>query len=199
LRQIFIPLMSIVSDDSVREELRDVLWRYHQELRADRSMEVEAQTLDVIRVLLAGSSRPSVSIKEVTDRFAHRHGRDYERITPKWIGTIIRKRLHLRTHKSGHGVFVISPEELKKLPTLYEKYGVMPVGANGATLPVSGDEPGIQAKNRDLHDPADDEGKTEVVDVVDVSAADPAGQTIDERRWHAVFSVPPNVNKAHIV
>ena len=116
LRQIFIPLMSIVSNDAVREELRDVVWRYHLELRADRSMEVEAQTLEVIQTLLAASSQPSVSIKEVTDGFTHRHGREYERITPKWIGTIIRKRLHLKTHKSSRGVFVISPEELQKLP-----------------------------------------------------------------------------------
>ena len=58
--------------------------------------------------------------------FTQRHGKDYERITPKWIGMIIRKRLHLRTHKSSHGVFVISPEELYKLPTLYDKYGVTP-------------------------------------------------------------------------
>jgi hypothetical protein len=127
LRQIFIPLMSIVTDNAVRAELRDLLWQYHQELRADRSTEVEAQTLDVIRELLAESSGPSVAIKAVTDLFTRRHGQDYERITPKWIGTIIRKRLHLRTHKSSGGVFVISPEELHKLPVLYEKYGVLPL------------------------------------------------------------------------
>ncbi len=180
LRQIFIPLMSIVSDDAVREELRDVLWRYHQDLRADRSMDVEAQTLDVIRELLAASSRPSVSIKEVTDRFTHRHGRDYERITPKWIGTIIRKRLHLRTHKSSHGVFVISPEELKKLPVLYEKYGVMPLDAEGSNVPDPGDGHGTQARKRDVDDPAHDECKTDVADIVDVPAVDLPNQAIHE-------------------
>ncbi len=181
LRQIFIPLMSIVSDDAVREELRDVLWRYHQDLRADRSMDVEAQTLEVIQALLAASSRPSVSIKEVTERFTKRHGRDYERITPKWIGTIIRKRLHLRTHKSSHGVFVISPEELKKLPVLYEKYGVMPVDADGADLPDSGDEQGPQARKRELGDPANDERKTDVADIVEVATVETPNQAIGER------------------
>ena len=172
LRQIFIPLMSIVSDAAVREELREVLWRYHQELRADRSMDVEAQTLDVIRELLAASSRPSVSIKAVTDRFTRRHGHDYERITPKWIGTIIRKRLHLRTHKSSHGVFVISPEELKKLPMLYEKYGVMPVDGDGATLPDSDANSGLKATKRNVAGAEGGEAKTEVADIVDVAAVD---------------------------
>lgn len=126
LRQIFMPLMSIVSDDVVRAELGDLLWSYHRELRTDRSLEVEGQILEVIRTLLANTSDASVSIKAVTDRFTRLHGQDYERITPKWIGTIIRKRLHLRTHKSSHGMFVIAPEELQKLPALYEKYGVSP-------------------------------------------------------------------------
>jgi hypothetical protein len=181
LRQIFIPLMSIVSDGSVREELRDVLWRYHQELRADRSMDIEAQTLDVIRTLLAASSRPSVSIKEVTDCFIQRHGREYERITPKWIGTIIRKRLHLGTHKSSHGVFVISPEELKKLPTLYEKYGVMPVDSDGANNPDNGNEYGPQSKKCELDGPADNEEKTDITDIVDVAEVDLPNRAIDER------------------
>ena len=154
--------MSIVSDNAVREELRDVLWQYHQDLRADRSMEVEAQTLEVIRELLATSSQPSVSIKAVTEQFCRRHGRDYERITPKWIGTIIRKRLHLRTHKSSGGIFVISQEELQKLPQLYEKYGV--------TLADDADEPASR-----------DDKKTDFDDNVDVATVGPANKTSMER------------------
>jgi hypothetical protein len=180
LRQIFIPLMSIVSNDAVREELRDVVWGYHQELRADRSMEVEAQTLEVIQTLLAGSFQPSVSIKQVTDQFIKRHGREYERITPKWIGTIIRKRLHLKTHKSSRGVFVISPEELQKLPQLYEKYGVTPADENGVKEPVSGDHHEAQARKSDVDDTAGDERKTDVEDIVDVAAVDLPDQTIDQ-------------------
>jgi hypothetical protein len=115
----------------------------------------------VIRELLATSSEPSVSIKAVTDCFSRRHGRDYERITPKWIGTIIRKRLHLRTHKSSGGTFVISREELQKLPQLYEKYGVMPPG--------------------DIDDAASGDGKkTDFDDNVDVATVDPANQNSDE-------------------
>lgn len=180
LRQIFIPLLSIVSSEAVRAELRDVVWRYHQDLRADRAMEVEAQTLEVIRELLAKSSQPSVSIKEVTDEIIRRHGREYERITPKWIGMIIRKRLHLRTHKSSHGVFIISPEELQKLPLLYEKYGVT----------SADDAIGKEAGPKDHHESAatqrvDDnivniEGKTDVEDIVDIDAVGHASQTQDE-------------------
>jgi hypothetical protein len=162
LRQIFIPLMSIVSDDAVRQELRDVLWQYHQDLRADRSMEVEAQILEVIQELLVASSQPSVTIKAVTACFIKRYGRDYERITPKWIGGIVRKRLHLRTQKSSGGIFVISREELQKLPRLYEKYGVTPADDEEAACR--------------------DNMNTDVGDNVDFTMVDSTNQTSVNRR-----------------
>jgi hypothetical protein len=63
-------------------------------------------------------------LKDITSWFVDRHGTDYERkVTSKWIGTIIRKRLNLKTQKS-HGVYVIPLSERPKLERLYEKYGV---------------------------------------------------------------------------
>ncbi len=63
-------------------------------------------------------------LKDITSWFVDRHGIDYERkVTSKWIGTIVRKRLNLKTQKS-HGVYVISLSERPKLDRLYEKYGV---------------------------------------------------------------------------
>jgi hypothetical protein len=124
LNQIFVPLMAMVDDPLARAELRDLARRYNGELIVERGMDMEAQILEVIRDLLAAGSRPSV--KEVTDRMNDRHGADYDRkITTRWVGSMIRKRLHLRTEKS-HGVFVIPFSETAKLPRLYEKYGIGP-------------------------------------------------------------------------
>jgi hypothetical protein len=181
LRQIFIPLMSIVGSETVREELRELVWRYHQDLRADRAMEIEAQTLEVIRELLAKSSQLSVSIKEVTDEITRRHGRDYERITPKWIGMIIRKRLHLRTHKSSRGVFVISPEELQKLPRLYEKYGVTSVDGAAGERTAAADHHETEAKCGDVDGFADNERSEDIEDDVDFATVDRPNQTMDDR------------------
>lgn len=73
---------------------------------------------------MALDDAPRLSIKEITDRFAERHGDDYERkVTTKWIGGIVRKRLGLRPQKS-HGTFVIPTDEMPKLKRLYEKYGL---------------------------------------------------------------------------
>ena len=89
----------------------------------ERGMDMEAQILEIIRDLLAsGEGKPSV--KDITNWFMDKHGDDYERkVTAKWVGGIIRKRLNLKTQKS-HGVFVIPPSEQPKLARLYEKYGI---------------------------------------------------------------------------
>ncbi len=124
LNQIFLPLLSIIEDVRAREDLRELARRYHKEMITDRGMDTEAQVLEVIRDMLASPAEPTLSVKEITSWFSDRHGNDYERkVTPKWIGSILRARLKLRTQKS-HGVFVIPPSEYSKLPALYERYGI---------------------------------------------------------------------------
>lgn len=123
LNQIFVPLLSIIDDPKARAGLRELARRYNRELIADRGMDTEAQVLEVIRDLLA-SSESRLAIKDITSWFATRHEDDYQRkITTKWVGSVIRKRLHLRTQKS-HGVYVIPVSENPKLERLYEKYGI---------------------------------------------------------------------------
>lgn len=122
--QIFVPLMSIVSDEKLRAELRDVARSYHEELLLDRGMDVEGQVLQAIRYRFSASGNAPVSMKDVTEEFLRRYGQEYDRlVTPKWIGSIVRRRLQIRTQKS-HGVFVIPITEAAKLQLLYERYGI---------------------------------------------------------------------------
>jgi len=124
LAQLFAPLLSVIDDQAARKELLKLARDYHRDLVAERSAETEAQVLEVIRDLLSEADDGIVSVKRITSQFADRYADDYDRkITPKWIGSIIRRNLQLRTHKS-HGVFVLSASEAPKLGRLYEKYGV---------------------------------------------------------------------------
>jgi hypothetical protein len=126
LNQIFVPLLSIIENARAREDLKELARRYHREMIAERGMDTEAQVLEIIRDMITSPINPPLSIKGITSWFTDRHGDDYERkVTPKWIGSIIRKKLNLKTQKS-HGVFVIPPSEKLKLEQLYEKYGIGP-------------------------------------------------------------------------
>ncbi len=122
LNQIFVPLLSVVSDPAVRAEIRAVARQRHREMVADRGMDVEAQVLEVIKKLDGQHSK--LAVGEIAATFIERYGREYERpITNKWIGHIIRRKLGIKTQKS-HGIFIIPLEEHERLKRLYDKYGI---------------------------------------------------------------------------
>lgn len=126
LNQIFTPLLSVIDDSEAREDLKELARLYNRDLIADRGLDMEAQILEVIRDLLAASGNGSISIKEITSLFVDRHGEEYDKkLTAKWIGSVVRRKLQIKTQKS-HGVFVIPPAETAKLARLYEKYGISP-------------------------------------------------------------------------
>jgi hypothetical protein len=123
LNQIFVPLLSVINDPTIRAELREVARERHREIVADRGMDIEAQVLEVIKNLEGQQSK--LAVGEVTAAFIDRYGKEYERpITNKWIGHIIRRKLSIKTQKS-HGVFIIPLGERERLRRLYEKYGII--------------------------------------------------------------------------
>jgi hypothetical protein len=124
LNQVFVPLLSIIEDPEAREELQELARRYNRELIAERGLDTEAQVLEIIRDMLASPFETRLSVKDIMSWFVDRCGADYERkITTKWIGWIIRKRLGLKTERGRDG-YIISVAEKGKLPRLYEKYGL---------------------------------------------------------------------------
>jgi hypothetical protein len=81
---------------------------------ADRGMDMESQVLQIIRDLQAESFEPGpgISIKQIATRFAEQHGEDYERkITPHWIGRIVRRKLGLKTERREGGYVIGSGED----------------------------------------------------------------------------------------
>lgn len=124
IAQIFTPLLSVVDDPSMQAQLRTLASRYDTELKTDRSAHVEAHVLDVIHHLLAGENTASLSMKVIAEQFEEHFGDEYDwRITPKWIGGIVRQHLRLRTCKRN-GIFVIAPSEKPKLTALFVRYGI---------------------------------------------------------------------------
>jgi len=138
LNQIFVPLLSIIEDAAARAELKELARRTHREMVAERGLDAEAQVLEILRDMLASPFETRLAVKDVTSWFIDRHGQDYEKkITTKWIGWLIRRKLGLKAVKA-HGAFVIPAAEASKLPRLYEKYGVGPAEAGEAQSPPAG-------------------------------------------------------------
>ena len=125
LNQILIPLLSIIDDERLREEVRESVRAFDQELSAERSASAEAGVLEILAEDISQSDRATIPLSEVVAAFIDRFGKDYERpITARFIGGILRKRLHLVTYKS-HGVYVMPATERPKIEQLCIRYGVV--------------------------------------------------------------------------
>ena len=125
LNQIFVPLKSIVDDKQFQHELARVGRDLQASLIASRGFELETQMLEVIRDLL-DSNAGAISLKAITSLFLERHGDQYDyKITHRWIGGVLRRKLHLQPVK-GHSTYVIPVAELPHLGVLFSKFGVDP-------------------------------------------------------------------------
>ncbi len=123
LNQILLPLLSIIDDPEVRRHIEQLTENQQRQLIAERGESTEGQILGIIRDLV-DSGELRLSIKAVTDMFRDRHGEDCERkVSNKWIGSIIRKKLNLRTLKSN-GTYCLADINADVLTALYERYGV---------------------------------------------------------------------------
>jgi hypothetical protein len=125
LNQILVPLLSIIDDERLQDEVRDSVKSFDQDLYAERSASAEAGVLEILAEVLSEPGRASIPVAEVTIAFIGRFGQEYDRpITNRFIGGILRKRLRLSTYKS-HGVYVVPVTEKPKVEQLCIRYGVI--------------------------------------------------------------------------
>ncbi len=136
INQIFVPLLSIIQDEKAREELRAVAHQCQREMVSERSLSIEAQVLDVMRELLLLNPEESIRIKEITGRFIELYGDDYKwKITAKWIGNVVHKKLHLKAERTRDG-YVVPVSEKARVEHLVTRYGLDGVGTQSQTPPT---------------------------------------------------------------
>lgn len=124
LAQIFSPLLSTVEDDSSVKGIIGLIVELNEELQQERRGRIEARTLEAIDEVHRSKKATSISIAAVCTVFQERFGNEYTvRITPRWIGSIIRERLGLRTAKRN-GTYIIRPDDVPRLVRLNERFGV---------------------------------------------------------------------------
>jgi len=121
ISQIFAPLLSLVADQDIRAKITRLAKNKSDEIRSDRGFQTEAEVLIAIQACLKDES---MAISAITQAFIKQSGFNYERqITPKWIGSVIRKKLRLHTRKKN-GVYVLGENQKEKLKLLFKKYNL---------------------------------------------------------------------------
>ena len=90
---------------------------------AERGQSIEGQVLELLAEVMAETSDRGPSISGLVSRFTEKHGAEMDRtMTGKWMGSILRKKLGLRTYRQA-GMFYVSLKDDDKLRILFRRYG----------------------------------------------------------------------------
>lgn len=122
LNQTAMPLLSLVDDPALRADIQRSLRAAFDAQQEERRRTVEARVLKILVDAFAASEGKGVAVKDVTARFNAAHGGEYGGARAyRWIGHVIRTRLHLATQKSL-GVFIVPATEKPKVDALAERF-----------------------------------------------------------------------------
>lgn len=123
LNQIYAPLLSLIDDQKIKKGVIAFARKAQEQSRVDRGLKVEADLLKVIHNR-SGQQKP-LTIGSLADDFRKLYGSQYDRkITPNWIGHLVRQKLRLATRKS-HGLYIISEGQYEHLQRLYERFDLL--------------------------------------------------------------------------
>ena len=129
--QILVPLLSLVEEDGLRIRIRDAARTLEERARGERSDIPEALVLEVLQGLLGEQDTlTALPVQSITRALIERFGSEFERpITHRYVGSLIRTRLHLPTYKR-RGVFVIplSDAVREQIRELCGRFGVGEAG-----------------------------------------------------------------------
>jgi len=122
LKQIAIPLLTLVDDITLRSEIAVELARQYEAIPARRAESLEARVASVLHHSFERNSRTYVALREVADTVNEQYGDEAgEVVTSKVVGSILRKRLDIKTSRRG-GNYVVPSTEKKKVEMLNNEF-----------------------------------------------------------------------------
>ncbi len=123
LNQILLPLLSIVDDKDVKNEIRQFMREYNLSLYIARGLTFEAEVLGVVMELIKTSEPSMGEIEiEINQRNGNTKG-NRSWVSAKKIGGIIRKLNVEPRRKGGNGAYIIPKEENEKIHRAGKRYG----------------------------------------------------------------------------
>jgi len=128
INQIALPLLSLVDDPGLREEIGNLLLSEQIQRVTRRKDSVEGRVYALLREAFDSSDGP-VSVGTIADRFNAAHASKYgQPLSHKTIGGVIRKGLRLSTRKSN-GVYVVPLSEQPKIDALTARFSDEPASS----------------------------------------------------------------------
>lgn len=134
LHQIIIPLLTIIEDEQMRNDLKLFMQGYNEELIADRGMSWESDVVFAVLKLAHIGHADKVTVKEISEAVNVDLGQDEERLLPRKVGWILRTRLQLKTYKTRKGYVLSLQLNKDKLDFWRERFGITENDLNGVDV-----------------------------------------------------------------
>ena len=125
--QILTPLFSLVEDSALRAKIREAAGALDARVKAERADIPEALVLEVLYGLATSENAgDSIAIRVITRHMVERYASEFDRtISHRYIGSLVRTRLHLPTYKQ-HGAYVVplTDSVREQLGELCRRFGI---------------------------------------------------------------------------
>lgn len=132
LNQVMLPILSIIEEESLRNQIVQFFVSYNEEIIKDRAFSFDGDIFMSLLEAIEDSTEPT--IKEVTEKYNNKVSQR-DAIRERKMGHFIRKTFNLDTRRSNSGIKVCShPENTRQIEKLFEKYGLK------EKVPISCDE-----------------------------------------------------------
>lgn len=119
--QVFSPLAAVALSEPARARVWKIAEGHSREVRLDRAVALEAEVVETIQTLRREGRE--LTVKAIAEAYAARFGDGAGAATPRWMGSVLRRRLGIHPVKR-HGTYVIPVEAFPSLDQLSSWYRV---------------------------------------------------------------------------
>lgn len=132
LRQIINPLLSIVDDPEVKDEIISTVKEYNRELMVDKGLSLYAEVFETLLKFYETDPIPLTdpTVKDIAESFNLVRPQN-ERISVGRMGNILRKHLGLQPRRINVGWTVSLLENKEQIRNLRKKFGIPEPDMNG--------------------------------------------------------------------
>ena len=131
LKQIVIPLMTIIESEEMKESLKDFVQKYNIELTADRGLTRESDILFAILKFEYDTNKKEITVGEVAE-YVNQDTFDFEdKLTPRKIGWYLRAKMQLKPYKTRRGFVLDFERNRERLDFWKERYGITDTDIQG--------------------------------------------------------------------
>ncbi len=131
LKQIVIPLMTLIDSEEMKQSLKEFVQKYNVELTADRGLSRESDIAFAILKFEHDTRKKEITVGEIAE-YVNTDILDFDdKLTPRKIGWYLRSKMQLKPYKTRRGFVLELERNRERLDFWKERYGITDADIRG--------------------------------------------------------------------